>query len=404
MRAERAGIAIVLWLACLPVQAGKKEAAQESLEQLQSRIAALKKELDSTQAAHSEAADALRQSERAISETNRKLFELQQQQRDNRSTLQALQQEKSSLERTIAQQQQRLSSQLYQQYLKGQRSALQIVLNGEHPAQIARDLQYYGYVARERARLIITLRKNLDRVAVLNDRTAATLRKIEELRTEQEKQRQTLQQEKAAHKALLGTLEARIKAQRSEIGKLRRDEKRLTALVQKLSRIVASQPRTRSKPATPAQASRDTPLVTEELPSPALDGSSFAALRGKLRLPVRGEITNRFGSPREDSGLSWKGLFIKAAEGQEVKSVGSGRVVFADWLRGFGNLLIIDHGGGYMSLYGYNQALLRKVGDEVKAGDDIAIVGNSGGNAEHGLYFELRHLSKPIDPLSWSAH
>lgn len=403
MQAKRAGIAIALWLACLPVQAGKKEAAQASLEQLQSRIAALKKELDSTQEAHSEAADALKQSEQAISETNRKLFELQQQQRAHRITLQALQQEKSGLEHTIAQQQQQLGNQLYQQYLKGQRSSLQIMLSGEHPAQIARDLQYYGYMARERARLIAALRKNLNQVAALNDRTAATLREIEDLRTEQEKQRFALNKEMAARKVLLSKLEARIKAQRGEIGKLRRDEKRLTELVEKLSRIVASPPRAKPNTTAKTQSSRDTPRVTEELPSPGLDSSSFAALRGKLRLPVRGEITNRFGSPRADSGLSWKGLFIKAAEGQEVKSVGSGRVVFADWLRGFGNLLIIDHGSGYMSLYGYNQALLRKVGDEVKAGDNIAAVGSTGGNAEPGLYFELRYLGKPFDPLDWSA-
>jgi septal ring factor EnvC (AmiA/AmiB activator) len=116
---------------------------------------------------------------------------------------------------------------------------------------------------------------------------------------------------------------------------------------------------------------------------------------------VRGELANHFGAPREDSGISWKGLFIRAQEGGEVRAVAGGRVVFADWLRGFGNLMIVDHGNGYMSLYGNNQALLKRVGDEVRAGDSIAAVGNSGGNQESGLYFELRHLSKPFDPLAW---
>ena len=106
---------------------------------------------------------------------------------------------------------------------------------------------------------------------------------------------------------------------------------------------------------------------------------------------------------REDTGVSWKGLFIKSPVGNEVKSVASGVVVFADWLRGFGNLLIIDHGNDYMSLYGYNQSLLKQVGDEVKAGDTVAAVGNSGGSETSGLYFELRHRSKPFDPLSWST-
>ncbi|MEY3410960.1 MAG: hypothetical protein RL593_536, partial [Pseudomonadota bacterium] len=109
-------------------------------------------------------------------------------------------------------------------------------------------------------------------------------------------------------------------------------------------------------------------------------GGDFSALRGKLHLPVRGEVSNRFGATREDTGVTWKGLFIRSAEGSEVKSIANGKIVFADWMRGFGNLLIIDHGDGYMSLYGNNQALLRKMGDNVKSGDTIASVGNSGGN------------------------
>ncbi|MDP3087686.1 MAG: peptidoglycan DD-metalloendopeptidase family protein, partial [Methylotenera sp.] len=112
---------------------------------------------------------------------------------------------------------------------------------------------------------------------------------------------------------------------------------------------------------------------------------------------------NRFGASREDSGVSWKGLFIKANEGAEVKSVASGRVVFADWLRGFGNLVIVDHGDGYMSLYGYNQAILKQAGEVVRSGDAIASVGNSGGNEANGVYYELRLQSRPFDPLTWSS-
>lgn len=137
-----------------------------------------------------------------------------------------------------------------------------------------------------------------------------------------------------------------------------------------------------------------------------LKSLNFAEKYGLLTLlpkPVRGEVTNKFGASRQDTGLTWKGLFIKSNEGNEVKSVANGRVVFADWMRGFGNLIIVDHGGGYMSLYGNNQALLRKIGDTVKGGDTIASVGNSGGNETSGLYYELRSHSKPFDPISWST-
>ncbi len=388
--------ALAVAVLCLPgiAQAGKTEASKEALEQLQSRIESLKKELDSTQEAHSEAADALKKSEQSISEANRKLFELAKQQKTNRNALQSLQHEKSSLSETIQHQQQLLGKQLYQQYLNGQHGYVQVVLTQHDPSAVARELQYFSYVARARADLINSLKKNLGRVAILNDQTSAALKEINDLKTEQENQRKQLESEKTERKSVLNKLASQIKAQRGEISKLRRDEKRLSDLVERLARIIPAQPK-------PQKQRQEAGRKNDDIPTQAFSGSGFAALKGKLHLPVRGNIVNRFGAMREDSGISWKGLFIKASDGEEVKSIADGRVVFADWLRGFGNLMIIDHGNGFMSLYGNNQALLRKVGDTVTAGDSIAAVGNSGGNEEAGLYFELRHQSKPFDPLSW---
>lgn len=374
--------------------AGKPEASKEALGQLKERIESLKKELEGNQQAHAEAADSLKQSEQSISEANRKLYELGKQQQTNRSTLQSLQQEKSSLSQTIQQQQRMLSDQLYQQYLNGQQSYMQIVLTQRDPGAIARNLHYFSYVARARAELIGSLKKNLGQVAALNEQTASALKQISELKTEQEAQRKQLESEKAERKQLLSKLATQIKAQRGEISKLQRDEKRLSDLVKRLARIVPAQPK-------PQKQSQEPGRKNDSVPTPAFSGGNFAALKGKLHLPVRGNITNRFGTTRADSGISWKGLFIKAGEGNEVRAIADGQVVFADWLRGFGNLMIVDHGNGYMTLYGNNQALLKKVGDAVTAGDNIAAVGNSGGNEEAGLYFEIRHQSVPFDPLSW---
>ena len=141
----------------------------------------------------------------------------------------------------------------------------------------------------------------------------------------------------------------------------------------------------------------------DNLPDNRFDGSPFDQLKGKLALPVKGEITNRFGTSRPDSTVLWKGLFLRTSAGQPVKAVAAGQVVFADWLRGFGNLLIVDHGKGYMSLYANNETLLKQVGEMLRGGDTIAAVGNSGGNKDSGLYFELRHESKPLDPMNWVA-
>jgi murein hydrolase activator len=391
-RISALALLMLLWVFPTPVLAASADSTRESLELLQSRIVSLKKDLESTQEAHSDAADGLKQSERAISEANRKIYEIRQQQRSSLTTLQTLQQEKTDIAQTIQSQQQLLGNQLYQQYLNSRQGYLQIALTQRDPNAIAREMQYYSYIARARVSLIKSLRSNLDRVAKLNDQTTATLEEISNLKLEQEEQRKQLEADKRERKEVMQKLAAQIKTQRGEISKLRRDEKRLSQLMEQLSRIVTAPPKS-SKP--------ENLRNNEILPTPGLTSLNFAALKGKLHLPVRGSITNRFGAAREDSGISWKGLFIKAGEGEEVKSIANGRVVFADWLRGFGNLMIVDHGDGFMSLYGNNQALLRKVGDEVNTGDSIASVGNSGGIQEPGLYFEMRHQSKPFDPLNW---
>ena len=380
----------------------KSEAPKQKLNQLHERIESLKKELDSSQAAHIEAADGLKQSEQAISEANRKLYELNQQHKQNRNTLETLQQQKSGLETTLEQQQRLLGSQLYQQYLHGQQGYMQVVLQQQDPGAMARQLHYFSYIAKARARLIESMQLNLGKIAKLNDKTAIALQEITTLKSEQERERRELQSQKNERGKVLKKLSAQISAQRKEINKLKRDEKSLSQLVERLARAATKKSQAKRSKTLKSKAP-DVVARNETLPSNNLDGGSFAALKGKLNLPVRGDITNRFGAAREDSGVSWKGLFIKSTEGSEVKSVASGRVVFADWMRGFGNMLIVDHGNSYMSLYGNNQALLKKVGEEVKGGDTIAAVGNSGGNETFGLYYELRRQSKPFDPLSWSV-
>jgi septal ring factor EnvC (AmiA/AmiB activator) len=130
-------------------------------------------------------------------------------------------------------------------------------------------------------------------------------------------------------------------------------------------------------------------------------GRAFSTLKGKLKLPVKGELTGKFGAQREDGGLTWKGLFIRAEEGQPVKAVADGRVVYADWLRGYGNLVIVDHGAGFLSLYGHNESIAKQVGENTAAGEAIASVGSTGGALDSGVYFELRQDGKPFDPMRW---
>ena len=208
----------------------------------------------------------------------------------------------------------------------------------------------------------------------------------------QRSQKEQLARESEARRLVLQKLSSQIRTQRKEITTLERNEKRLTDLIDKLARL--------AQPKAPAEKPARAGPRNELLPEAGFAGA-FASLRGKLRLPTRGELASRFGSQREGGGTTWKGLFIRAAQGEEVRAVAPGRVVFADWMRGFGNLLIVDHGNEYLSIYGNNESLFRQAGEAVGSGDAIARVGNSGGNPESGLYFELRHQGKPFDPLAW---
>ena len=387
---------------------------KEKLDSIHERIESLKKELNTTKEAHADAADALKKSEKAISESNRKLFELRQEQNKHNQRLDLLQSQKSNLETTIEGQKRLLAQQLYQQYLHGRESYLQIILQEKDPSAASRQVQYFGYVSKARSQLIASTKSNLNQVAKLNEETSQALKEVVTLKGKQEAERKNLETQKTARGKVLQELAGKIQSQSKEIEKLKRDERNLSELVERLARAASEKQanQTKTKPQEPAsnKATEEAPNRpaqmlgrNETLPSSSFGGVSLGELRGKLNLPVRGEITNRFGSAREDTGVTWKGLFIKSAEGNEVKSIANGRVVFADWMRGFGNLMIIDHGDGYMSLYGNNQALLRKMGDTVKGGDTIASVGNSGGNSTAGLYYELRNRSKPFDPMSWSV-
>lgn len=392
--------------------AKKIDVAKEDLGDLQQKIHALKQELDNKQMAHKDAADALKDSETAISLANKKLFEINQKQQQNKSALVSLKKESLAINEKLVAQQKQLSSLVKQQYVQGNQSYTKLLLQNKNPSQISRDIQYYSYIAKAHARLINEMQDSLVKVNALNNETAATLHAVTDLKAKQLAERKELVKQKQEKSKVVKSLSSQIAAQRNEIKKLKRDEQSLSNLVQRLTKIMAKKPpKIMEKQTTVAKKSGKTIDGTEnktiakndETPTNAYAGSNFSSLKGKLNLPVRGDVINRFGSSRSDTGVSWKGLFIRASEGSEVKSVASGRVVFADWMRGFGNLIIVDHGSGYMSLYGNNQAVLKQVGDEVNAGDNIAAVGNTGGNESNGLYYELRRASKPLDPLSWSV-
>ena len=372
----------------------KIDATKEDLSVIQQKIESIKKKLNASKEAHHDVADALKKSETAISVANKKLYKIKQEEKQNASKLDVLKKQSLTINEKLALQQKQLSKLIYQQYAQGGQSYTRLILQSKSPSQISRDLKYQSYIAKAHTKLINDMQSNLNEIKLLNDQTSNALKKVAELKTKQEAERKTLQKQKTEKASVLKRLSKKIASQSGQINKLKRDEKRLSQLVVKLAKSAKEQKEKNSSQAI---------AQNQQTPDNRYAGKKFASLRGKLKLPVIGELTNRFGQKRKDSGVAWKGLFIRAKEGESVKAVASGRVVFAEWMRGFGNLIIVDHGSGYMSLYGNNQTILKNVGEDVSGGDAIAAVGNTGGNESNGLYYELRKKSVPVDPLKWST-
>jgi septal ring factor EnvC (AmiA/AmiB activator) len=364
--------------------ASKTQQKSEELKELKGRIDKLKREIESAEAGKADVLDELKRSEQSISEINRTIHELSREQQEVNAELNEARRESNALRARIDAQRAQLAQLLVQQYESGAQDGLRLLLNQQDPNAVARDIEYYGHIARARGKLIADLKDNLAQAEAAERDTREKSAELARIQEKQKTERQALQQEASTRRGTLNRLDKQITARRKQVQQLQQDEKRLTRLIDRLAKAMAAAQKKRSKPAKSAP-----------------DSSEFARLKGHLKLPVNGTLTNRFGAPRAETGVPWKGLFIRAAEGSQVKALAGGRVVFADWLRGFGNLLIIDHDDGYMSLYGYTEAILKQVGESVRAGDVVSAAGSSGGNAESGLYFEVRFQGKPVDPLQW---
>ena len=387
---------MLLWLrlavAALALVAVPLPAANEQqLDSLRKRIERLRDEIAGGEEFRAEARDQLRTSERAISEANRVLRELARQRDSARKELRALAEREETANAEIAARREQLARLLTAHYKSGERTYLKLLMMGENPNQVARKLQYYSYISRAQADFIQSLRGDLEQLRSIKARTIEKTTEISMIESRQKTERERLVEQRAERRSVLARVSAQLRDQRREVKSLESDEKRLARLVDRLTRVIA-------EPVTP---NRRNELVPEPRTSDGGEHDSFTSLRGKLRLPIKGELVNRFGARRSEGGPQWKGLFIRSAPGQEVRVVAAGRVVFADWLRGFGNLLIVDHGEDYLTIYGSNESVFKAVGDQVQTGDVVATVGATGGSTESGLYFEIRRQGKPFDPLKW---
>lgn len=371
----------LLILLCLPVLADANDDIDQAqveakLKELEAEISKYKELLQNTQGEKSEIESTLEKNEKGISDLINKIEDVEEELDNSKDKVSSLERRQSELRGAKTEQQYYIEQQIRAAYEIGNQEYLKVLLNQEDPNEMARMLTYYDYFNEARAGQI----ENYNETLVELDRVSLELTEemtvLQENRLALDIERQNLVAAQSERQATLRTLIAQIRSTGSEITKLQEDRDRLEQLLNKLQNSLAN------------------------IPTPG-DATPFSNMRGKLVLPVAGKIGHRFGHQRNQGKLKWQGVFIDAAGGDPVYAVHYGRVVFSDWLRGFGLLMIISHGEGYMSLYGHNQVLYRETGEWVTAGDVIASVGDSGGQNRTGLYFEIRIDGKPSDPQHW---
>jgi len=361
-------------------RAAEQEKAAK-LEALRRTIRELRTSLDKARGRQSELREQLRASEVAIGSLTQSLKKLGKELRQKGAELRGLREQRDEARAALSRQRQALAQQIVAGYAVGRQGHVKIILSQQEPSAIGRMLTYYDYFNRARAVRIGEIDHKLAEIEVLEHAIAQQAEMLEQLHGEQSQQLQALRESRSSRRQILVKLGGEIKTKQQKLEVLLQDERNLSELVSKLRRALAEVP-------------------PESPPKPG-DGAPFASHKGKLSWPAHGKITARYGSARQVGALTWRGVMIGAEEGGEVKAIYRGRVAFADWLRGFGLLIIVDHGDGYMSLYGHNQSLGKGVGDWVERGEVIAAVGNSGGQDAAGLYFEIRHNGVPDNPLRW---
>jgi septal ring factor EnvC (AmiA/AmiB activator) len=359
---------------CAQAESAGNEAA---LSQVRSRIENLRKEIEKTQTLHDSVRTELRDIERGISKLLRVLKQLDQKLAKQQHKLDALHQQRKALKAELATQHHLLARQVQAAFMIGRQEYVKLLLNQEDPSAIGRSMTYYDYLNRARLQRIDTTKATLEKLQSVEKDITTQTTALNETKQEQLAKKESLQKSSRERAMVVASLNKELSSKEQELNRLVEDERRLQDLVSRLDKAI---PDILTAPGT------HTP---------------FSRLRGKLIWPTKGKLQVGFGTRREGGRLKWNGVLIRADEGREVHAVSHGRVAYADWLRGYGLLLIIDHGNGYMSLYGHNQSLYKETGEWVEAGEVIGSVGKSGGQTQAGLYFEIRHNGTPTDPAKW---
>jgi len=348
---------------------------ERELQQVREQISELKQSMDRRAADRDRITGELQSAEVKISEKRIKLKELERERQYSERRKIELDASIAGREAELDAESAQLAAQVRAAYMSGSQERVKLLLNQQDPAALGRQLKYYEYFSRFRAANIDSVTRHLDELGALRADAAKEDARLARLARSRYAELSELDGAQTRRRELLASLDSRLRSEGSAIERLAAQEQDLARLIAELTSILS-----------------DYPISSEE---------PFATFKGRLTWPVAGRLLHDYGEGRSSGQLKWNGVVLAAPRGREVRAVYHGRVIFADWLAGMGLLVIVDHGEGYMTLYGYNETLLKSPGDWVAPGDVIATVGDSGGQAQAGLYFEVRQGSKPVNPRIW---
>jgi len=352
---------------------------QDKLAKLQKSIAKIHQHLKGSKKQRSHVVTELKTLEAEISKTSRKLKTLETKVLNSQQQTKKLKDELNQLNRQLAEQRTVLSEQIRSAYSMGHQQNLKMLLNQQDPAQAGRTQAYFNYLNRARQQQIHSFLATFDLKKQTEAKLKQTLLTQNKLLKSQKKKKRQRQKQRFQRKQLLAELSKKIKNQETTLSSLKNSRGRIENLLKSLGELLA------------------------DIPTSPSEEQPFLSQKGKLPWPVKGRFMNKYGQSKHYGDLKWNGILIKTELGTPVRVISHGRVAFSDWLQGFGFITIVDHGDGYMSLYGQNESLFKQTGDWVQAGEVIATAGDSGGQTTSGVYFEIRSRGKPVNPSKWCS-
>ena len=370
------GIALLagLCLAFMPAAHAASGNPEARLKQVQQRIERLQRTVRDDVTRRDRLSAQLREAEEQVAAARKRLDAVRSQIRDSDARIARLEAEQRQQKQKLASQRDELATELRAAYMNGKEEHLKLLLSQKDPATLGRMLVYYAYFGQARAGRIQAIEDVVARLEKLAADEAAEREKLAGLEKDSERELAAVDSARASRQTALAAVRGHIRTRQDSIARLKREAQGLEKLIAELREALSQ--------------------------GPAPSGLPFRRVRGKLPWPVPGRIVANFGQSR-GGGLKWNGVLIATERGTEVHAPYAGRVVYADWLPGMGLLIILDHGGGYMTLYGHNEQLYKGVGETVAAGDVIATVGDTGGQAQPDLYLEVRKGTTPLDPRHW---